>query len=306
MGDTVATRVAYGKYLKELGATNTDIVVLDADLAVTTNTNLFRDAYPDRFFDCGIQECNMVGMAAGLAAMGKTPFVSTFAIFGSGRAYEIVRNAIAYPNLNVKFCLTHAGITVGEDGASHQSIEDIALMRVIPNMTVFVPSDATQVKQAMDAALSIDGPVYIRLSRFATDVLPEKPFTPGKAQVLREGTDVTLVACGLMVEACLKAAEQLAQKGIEATVLNLHTIKPFDEETVVSYAQKTKKVLIVEEHSVIGGLGDATATALCGKGTFAFKKLGLQDVFGESGTAAALLESYGLTPENIVKEVMSL
>ena len=300
MSETKATRVAYGEYLAELGAKNDKIVVLDADLAAATNTNKFKAAFPERFFDCGIAEGNMIDMAAGMSTTGFIPFASTFAIFGTGRAYEQIRNSIAYPGFNVKFAFTHAGISVGEDGGSHQSIEDIALMRVIPGMTVLVPSDANETRKAMDAAIEINGPVYIRLARLASNILPEQPFTVGKANVLKDGDDVAFICCGLMVDKCLEAAEILAQTGIKAAVINMHTIKPFDEETVKAYAAKCKKIITVEEHSVIGGLGDATASALCGMSGFEFKKIGIQDKFGQSGKPAELFKEYGLDTESIV------
>ena len=306
MVEKKATRAAYGEHLVELGMRNPKIVVLDADLAETTNTFRFRQAYPERFFDCGIAEGNMVDMAAGMAAMGLIPFVSTFAIFGAGRAYENIRNGVAYPHLNVKLAFTHAGITVGEDGGSHQSIEDIALMRVIPGMTVLVPADANQTRQAMDAALAVEGPVYIRLSRMASTVLDERPFSLGKADVRRDGSDVALLCCGLMVEQCLKAAELLAAQGVSAAVVNLHTIKPLDEDLVLKYARKCAKVLTVEEHSIIGGLGDAVASVLCGESGFAFRKIGIPDVFGQSGSASQLLEEYGLTGEQIARASIDL
>lgn len=306
MDEKKATRVAYGEYLKELGGKNEKIVVLDADLSVTTNTSKFKEAYPDRFFNCGIAECNMVDMAAGLSTMGYVPFASTFAIFGAGRAYEQIRNGIAYPRFNVKLAFTHAGISVGEDGGSHQSVEDIALMRVVPGMTVLVPADATETRQVMDAAMEIKGPVFIRLSRQASRVLPETEFKLGKAKVLREGTDVALICCGLMVERCLDAAELLAEKGVSAAVINMPSIKPFDEETVREYAKKCAKVITAEEHSVIGGLGDAVASALCGMGGFKFMKIGLNDVFGESAPAEELFREYGLTAEQIAEKVLSL
>ena len=306
MDEKKATRVAYGEYLKELGGRNEKIVVLDADLSVTTNTSKFKEAYPDRFFNCGIAECNMVDMAAGLSTMGYVPFASTFAIFGAGRAYEQIRNGIAYPRFNVKLAFTHAGISVGEDGGSHQSVEDIALMRVVPGMTVLVPADATETRQVMDAAMEIKGPVFIRLSRQASRVLPETEFKLGKAKVLREGTDVALICCGLMVERCLDAAELLAEKGVSAAVINMPSIKPFDEETVREYAKKCAKVITAEEHSVIGGLGDAVASALCGMGGFKFMKIGLNDVFGESAPAEELFREYGLTAEQIAEKVLSL
>ena len=306
MEEKKATRVAYGEHLVELGQANNKIVVLDADLAVTTNTAKFRAAFPDRFFDCGIAEGNMIDIAAGLSTMGYVPFASTFAIFGTGRAYENIRNGIAYPHFNVKLAFTHAGISVGEDGGSHQSIEDIALMRVVPGMTVLVPADANETKKAMDAAMAIQGPVYIRLSRFASRVLPEQPFEVGKANVLRDGSDVALICCGLMVDQCLAAADLLAQAGISAAVINMHTIKPLDEAVVKAYAAKCGKIVTVEEHSVIGGLGEAVASALCGQGGFQFLKIGLQDVFGQSGTAEALLEEYGLTAAAIADRVKAL
>ena len=305
MGEKKATRVAYGEYLAELGKVNDKIVVLDADLAEATNTSKFRAAFPERFFDCGIAEGNMVDMAAGLSTMGYIPFASTFAIFGSGRAYENIRNSVAYPHFNVKFAFTHAGISVGEDGGSHQAIEDIALMRVIPGMTVLVPADANETRKAVDAALAMDGPVYIRLARLASEVLEERPFTLGKADVLREGSDAALICCGLMVEKCLEAAELLGQEGISAAVIDMHTIKPLDEETVKAYAAKCGKVLTVEEHSVIGGLGEAVASALCGQ-SVRFGKAGVQDQFGQSGTPEELFREYGLSAEQIAQRVKEL
>ncbi len=300
MSETKATRQAYGEYLAELGGKNEKIVVLDADLAGSTQTGKFRAAFPDRFFNCGIAEANMIDMAAGLSTMGFIPFASTFAVFGAGRAYEQIRNTVAYPHFNVKLAFTHAGISVGEDGGSHQSIEDIALMRTIPGMTVFVPADATETRKVMDAALEIDGPVYIRLARLATKVFDEQPFTPGKANVLRDGSDAALICCGMMVEKCLDAAEALQEKGVSAAVINVHTIKPFDEETVRAYARKCAKVITAEEHSVIGGLGDAAAAALCGMGGFTFRKLGVQDCFGQSGKPAELFKEYGIDTESII------
>ena len=306
MAEKKATRVAYGEYLVELGQKNDKLVVLDADLAAATNTNKFRDAFPERFFNCGIAEGNMVDMAAGLSTMGFIPFASTFAVFGAGRAYESIRNSVAYPHFNVKLAFTHAGISVGEDGGSHQAIEDLALMRVIPGMTVLVPADANETRKAMDAALTIDGPVYLRLARLASTVLPEQPFIPGKANVLRQGSDAVLFCCGLMVDQCLTAAEMLAQEGISAAVVNVHTVKPLDEETVRAYAQKCGKVLTVEEHSVIGGLGDAVASALCGQGSFRFAKVGIQDRFGQSGTPDQLFQEYGISAGQIAQRVQEL
>lgn len=306
MSEKKATRVAYGEHLAKLGAENPKIVVLDADLAVTTNTAKFQAVCPERFFDCGIAEGNMMNIAAGLSTMGYIPFASTFAIFGSGRAYENIRNGVAYPKLNVKLAFTHAGISVGEDGGSHQSIEDIALMRVIPGMTVLVPADANETYNALDAAVTYQGPVYLRLSRLASAVLEEQPFEIGKANILRDGKDVALFCCGLMVEQCLEAAKLLESHGISAAVINVHTIKPLDEKTVRAYAAKCGRVVTVEEHSTIGGLGDAVASAICGMGGFRFHKIGVEDCFGQSGTAEALLEEYGLTAPQIASVVERL
>ena len=302
----IATRESCGNALAALGAEHEDIVVLDADLAGATKSGIFKKAFPERHFNIGIAEADMIGVAAGLSTMGYVPFASTFAIFGAGRAYEQIRNGIAYPKFNVKLAFTHAGISVGEDGGSHQCIEDLALMRVVPGMTVLVPADATETRQVMDAAMEIKGPVFIRLSRQASRVLPETEFKLGKAKVLREGTDVALICCGLMVERCLDAAELLAEKGVSAAVINMPSIKPFDEETVREYAKKCAKVITAEEHSVIGGLGDAVASALCGMGGFKFMKIGLNDVFGESAPAEELFREYGLTAEQIAEKVLSL
>lgn len=301
-----ATRAAYGEALAELGAVNEKVVVLDADLSKSTMTVTFKKEFPERFYNMGIAEANMVDVAAGMSTTGLIPFCSTFAMFGAGRAYEQVRNSIAYPRFNVKLCMTHAGLSVGEDGGSHQAIEDIALMRVIPGMTVLVPADANETRKAVDAALAMDGPVYIRLARLASEVLEERPFTLGKADVLREGSDAALICCGLMVEKCLEAAELLGQEGISAAVINMHTIKPLDEETVKAYAAKCGKVVTVEEHSVIGGLGDAVASVLCGESGFRFAKVGVQDRFGQSGTPDELFEEYGLTPAQIARRVKEM
>ena len=295
-----ATRRAYGDYLVELGAGNSNIIVMDGDLADATFTKLFKKAYPDRFFDCGIAEANMVDMAAGLSTMGLIPFVSTFAVFGTGRAYEQLRNGVAYSKFNVKLACTHAGISTGADGGSHQSIEDIALMRVIPGMTVIVPADEGETRKAMDAAIEINGPVYIRLARTETNILPDHPFEVGKAAVLKDGNEVALICCGVVVDECIKAAEQLESEGISTAVINMHTIKPLDEQTVHKYAAKYRKIITVEDHSVIGGLGDAVAASICGKGGFSFKKLGAQDRFGQSGTPAELMHEYGIDAETIV------
>ena len=299
-----ATRVAYGEYLAKLGNDNDKIVVLDADLAGATMTQYFKKAHPDRFFDCGIAEANMVDMAAGMSTMGQTPFCSTFAVF-AGRCFDQIRNSVCYPKLNVKFGFTHAGITLGEDGGSHQAIEDIAIMRALPNMTVFVPCDANEAERCVDAALAIDGPVYIRLARLPSPIFEmDMPFTPGKVNVLREGTDAMLLCCGVMVSECLAAADLLAEQGVNVAVVNCHTIKPFDVEGVQTLAAKYKKVFTVEEHSVIGGLGDATAAALVNMDGVRLTKLGLNDEFGQSGKPADLLKFYKLDAAGIAESVL--
>jgi len=306
MAEKIATRAAYGAALVELGAMNDKVVVLDADLANATNTNKFAKAYPERFFNAGIAEANMVNMAAGLSTMGLVPFCSTFAMFGAGRAYEQVRNSIAYPKFNVKLCMTHAGVSVGEDGGSHQCIEDLALMRVIPGMTVIVPADATEARKATLALAEFQGPAYMRLARLATPVFEEEyPFEIGKANVLREGTDVAIFACGLMVTESLEAAKLLEADGISAAVINVHTIKPIDAECVTEWALKCGKVVTVEEHSVIGGLGDAVADVLMGKVACGFHKIGVNDQFGQSGKAADVLREYGLTADQIAANIKS-
>ena len=293
----VATRASYGEALVELGAEHDDFVVLDADLAAATQTGKFKAAYPDRFYDVGIAEQNLMGVAAGIASTGHVAFASTFAMFAAGRAFEQVRNSIGYPHFNVKICATHAGVSVGEDGGSHQCIEDIALMRTIPGMTVIVPSDDTEAKAAVRAAYAMEGPAYMRFGRLAVPVVndPENfDFEIGKGIVMREGTDVTIVACGLMVQAALEAAEALAEKGISAEVIDMHTIKPLDEELIVKSASKTGRVVTCEEHSVIGGLGSAVCDVLAAKCPVPVEKLGVNDVFGESGPAVDLLKKYGL------------
>lgn len=293
----VATRVSYGEALVELGAEHDNFVVLDADLAAATQTGKFKAAYPDRFYDVGIAEQNLMGVAAGIASTGHVAFASTFAMFAAGRAFEQVRNSIGYPHLNVKIGATHAGISVGEDGATHQCNEDIALIRTIPGMTVIVPSDDTEAKAAVRAAYAMEGPVYMRFGRLAVPVVndPENfDFEIGKGIVMREGTDVTIVACGLMVQAALEAAEALAEKGISAEVIDMHTIKPLDEELIVKSASKTGRVVTCEEHSVIGGLGSAVCDVLAAKCPVPVEKLGVNDVFGESGPAVDLLKKYGL------------
>lgn len=304
----IATRESYGNGLVELGADYENLVVLDADLAAATKTGIFKKAYPQRHIDCGIAECNMAGIAAGLAASGKIPFISTFAMFAAGRAFEQVRNSIGYPHLNVKIGATHAGISVGEDGATHQCNEDIALMRTIPGMVVLNPSDDVEAKAALRAAVEHEGPVYLRFGRLAVPVINDRPeyqFELGKGVVLRDGKDVTIVASGLPVSACLEAAEKLAADGIDAKVINIHTIKPLDEELIVAAAKETGKVVTVEEHSVIGGLGSAVCDCLSQKAPTRVMKIGINDVFGESGPAAALLQKYGLDAQSIYQKVKS-
>ncbi len=304
MSEKIATREAYGKALVELGEQNKKVVVLDADLAGATMTKYFKAAHPDRFFDCGIAEANMMNIGAGLSTMGLVPFCSTFAMFGAGRAYEQIRNSIAYPKFNVKICCSHAGVSVGEDGGSHQAIEDIALMRVIPGMTVIVPADAKEARKATFALADFHGPAYMRLARLATPVFEEDyPFEIGKANVLREGKDAAVFACGLMVNEALEAAKLLAAEGIEISVINVHTIKPIDAECVTKYAEKCGNVVTVEEHSVIGGLGDAVADALMGKVCCKFRKIGVNDQFGQSGKAADVLREYGLTADQIAAKI---
>ena len=304
MSEKIATREAYGKALVELGEQNKKVVVLDADLAGATMTKYFKAAHPDRFFDCGIAEANMMNIGAGLSTMGLIPFCSTFAMFGAGRAYEQIRNSIAYPKFNVKICCSHAGVSVGEDGGSHQAIEDIALMRVIPGMTVIVPADAKEARKATFALADFHGPAYMRLARLATPVFEEdSPFEIGKANVLREGKDAAVFACGLMVNEALEAAKLLAAEGIEISVINVHTIKPIDAECVTKYAEKCGNVVTVEEHSVIGGLGDAVADVLMGKVCCKFRKIGVNDQFGQSGKAADVLREYGLTADQIAAKI---
>ena len=304
MSEKIATREAYGKALVELGEQNKNVVVLDADLAGATMTKFFKAAHPDRFFDCGIAEANMMNIGAGLSTMGLIPFCSTFAMFGAGRAYEQIRNTIAYPRFNVKICCSHAGVSVGEDGGSHQSIEDIGLMRLIPGMTVIVPADANEARKATFALAEFQGPAYMRLARLATPVFEEDyPFEIGKANVLREGKDVAVFACGLMVNEALEAAKLLSAEGIEISVINVHTIKPIDAACVTEYAQKCGNVVTVEEHSVIGGLGDAVADVLMGKVCCKFRKIGVNDQFGQSGKAADVLREYGLTADQIAARI---
>ena len=304
----IATRDSYGNTLKELAAEgHDDLVVLDADLAAATKTGMFRKAYPDRHFDCGIAEGNMMGVAAGLATMGYVPFVSSFAMFAAGRAFEQIRNSIAYPRLNVKIGATHGGISVGEDGASHQCCEDFALMRSIPGMTVICPADANETRKAVFAAAEMQGPVYLRLSRLASPIFEEDyPFEIGKANVMRDGTDVAVFATGLMVSQALEAAKLLEAEGKSVAVINVHTIKPIDAQCVMDYAQKCSRVVTVEEHSVIGGLGDAVADVLMGKICCQFKKIGVQDQFGQSGKAKDVLKEYGLTAPQIAESIKEI
>ena len=302
----IATRESYGNALKDLAEEFPNLVVLDADLAAATKTGIFRKAYPERHIDCGIAEANMMGVAAGLSLTGKIPFVSSFAMFAAGRAFEQVRNSIGYPHLNVKIGATHAGITVGEDGATHQCNEDIALMRTIPGMVVMCPADDVEARAAVRAALEYEGPVYIRFGRAAVPVINDRPdykFEIGKGTVVREGRDVTIVATGICVDSALGAAEKRAADGIEAEVISICTIKPLDEDIIINSAKKTGKVVTVEEHSVIGGLGSAVCDALCAKLPTPVKKIGMQDVFGESGSAAALVKKYGLDADGVYASV---
>ncbi len=299
-----AVRVAYGEALVKLGEQNDKVVVLDADLAAATMTNAFKKAYPDRFYDCGIAEANMVDMAAGMSTMGLIPFCSTFAVF-AGRHYDQIRNGVCYPKFNVKFGFSHAGITLGEDGGSHQAIEDLALMRVLPGMTVFVPSDANECYQCVEAAAKIEGPVYIRTARLASPVYDPRPFTVGKGTVIRDGKDCVIFTCGIMLEHTLDAVDILAQKGIDAALVSFHTLKPFDEELAREYTAKCRKVFTVEEHSIIGGLGDTVASAIIGHGVESFMKIGINDEFGQSGKPADLLVEYGLTGAQIADKIMN-
>lgn len=302
----IATRESYGNALKALGEVNPNVVVLDADLAGATKTGVFKKAFPERFFDCGIAECNMVGISAGLATTGKIPFCSSFAMFAAGRAYEQVRNAVGYPHLNVKIGATHAGISVGEDGATHQCNEDIALMRTIPGMVIINPADDVEAKAAVFAAAEYEGPVYLRFGRMAVPVFNDEAtykFEIGKGIVLREGTDLTIVATGLCVNSALEAAEKLAADGVSAEVINIHTIKPLDEECILASAKKTGKVVTVEEHSVIGGLGSAVCDVLAEKNPVPVKKLGVNDTYCYSGPAAKLLVEFKLDGNGVYEQI---
>lgn len=302
----IATRESYGNALVELGKEYDNLYVLDADLAAATKTGIFKKAYPDRHIDCGIAECNMVGIAAGMAATGKIPFVSSFAMFAAGRAFEQIRNSVGYPKLNVKIGATHAGISVGEDGASHQCNEDIALMRTIPGMVVLNPSDDVEAREAVKAAIEHQGPVYLRFGRLPVPVINDHKdykFELGKGVVLREGKDVTIVATGLEVAYALEAAQLLEKDDIQAKVINIHTIKPLDEELILACAKETGKIVTVEEHSVIGGLGSAVCDVLSEKLPTPVYKIGINDVYGESGPALELIHKYGLDGEGISKKV---
>lgn len=305
MGNKKATRESYGMALKELANSNKDVVVLDADLSKSTKTAEFKAVAPERFFDMGIAEANMMGVAAGMATCGKIPFVSTFAIFATGRAFEQIRNSICYPKLNVKICATHAGLTVGEDGATHQSVEDLSLMRSIPNMIVINPADDIETKAAIKAVAEINGPCYVRLGRMAVENVNDEnnyKFEIGKGVNLAEGKDVTIIATGIMVEAALKAKELLKDEGINAGVINIHTLKPIDKDLIIKAAKETGAVVTAEEHSIIGGLGSAVSEVLCEEYPVPVIKVGIKDTFGESGKPAELLEKYGLTAKDIVEK----
>ncbi len=301
-----ATRESFGEAVTELAAEYPDVVVLDADLAAATKTGIFKKKYPERFFDCGIAECNMIGVAAGLATCGKIPFAASFAMFSAGRAFEQVRNSVGYPKLNVKVVGSHAGISVGEDGATHQCCEDIALMRTIPGMVILNPSDHYEMKAAVRAAIEHKGPCYIRLGRLAVESINNNDdyhFELGKGILLREGTDITIVATGLMVAEAVKAAKALEAEGISAEVINIHTIKPLDEEIILNSAKKTGRVVTVEEHNIIGGLGEAVAAVLSEKCPTPVMRIGVNDVFGHSGPAVDLLKEFGLSAEHIAEVV---
>ena len=308
MAEKISTRAAYGDALVELGKKNPEIVVLDADLSKSTMTAGFKKEFPQRCFNAGIAEGKLMGMAAGLALSGKTVFASTFAMFAAGRAYEIIRNSIGYPHANVKICATHAGITVGEDGASHQCIEDLALMRVIPGMTVIHPADAVSTAKLLEQAAAMDGPVYVRLGRLNIPVLYDAAddIQLGKGKVVRDGSDYTVIACGLMVNEAMQAAEQLEKEGISLRVIDMHTIKPLDKEIILKAAAETKGIVTAEEHSVVGGLGAAVAEVVCTGRPTQMAMVGVQDRFGQSGKPPLLMEEYNLTAADIVKAVKGL
>ena len=304
----VATRDSYGNALKELGASAANLVVLDADLAGATKTSVFQKAYPDRHFDCGIAEANMINVAAGLSTMGLVPFAATFAMFAAGRAYEQVRNTVGYPHLNVKIGATHGGISVGEDGASHQCCEDFALMRTIPGMTVMCPADDVEARQMVKAAYEMEGPVYMRFGRAATPVFHDEgyQFQIGKGETLQDGTDIAIIATGIMVPEAIEAGKALAEAGISARVINMATIKPLDEELVLKAARECGKIITVEEHSVIGGLGEAVCSVLAENCPVPVKRIGVNDEFGHSGPAAALLKAFGLCADNIAAQAKKM
>ncbi len=304
----VATRDSYGNALKELGETHANLVVLDADLAGATKTAIFKKAFPERHFDCGIAEANMVNVAAGLSTMGFVPFAATFAMFAAGRAYEQVRNTVGYPHLNVKIGATHGGISVGEDGASHQCCEDFALMRTIPGMTVMCPSDDVEARKMVKAAYEMEGPVYMRFGRAATPVFHDEDydFQIGKGEVIQDGTDVAIIATGIMVPEAIEAGKALAEAGISARVINMATIKPLDEELVLKAAKDCGKIVTVEEHSIIGGLGEAVCSLLAEQCPTPVRRIGVNDEFGHSGPAAALLQQFGLCADHIVEVTKSL
>lgn len=304
MTNMIATRDAYGEALRELGGLNRDIVVLDADLSGSTKTAIFKKEFPERFFNVGIAEQNLIGTAAGLAAAGKVPFASTFAMFATGRAFEIIRNSVCYPNLNVKIAATHAGLMVGEDGATHQALEDVSIMRSLPNMVVLSPADGVEAKQCIYKAAEYKGPVYIRLGRSKVPVIFDEnyKFEIGKGVELKEGKDITIIAAGVMVEKALIAADKLSEENISARVINMSTIKPIDKDIIIKAANETKGIVTVEEHSVIGGLGSAVSEVVVGNLPTYVEKIGTMDTFGESGDGNKLLEKYGLSVENIINK----
>lgn len=306
--EKIATRQSYGEKLEDLGEKYNDIVVFDADLSTATKTSIFAKKYPERFFDMGISEADMISTAAGMSTCGKVPFVSTFAMFAAGRAYDQIRNSVCYTNLNVKICATHSGITVGEDGATHQMLEDIALMRVVPNMTVISPSDDTETRWAVEEAYKIKGPVYIRLSRLATPVIYEEnqKFEIGKMIQMGEGTDATIFATGDVLYQALIAKEELEKNGVYVRVIDVHTIKPIDKETIIKCAKETKKLISLEDHNIFCGLGSAIAEVLTEYCPTKLIRMGIKDQFGKSGKAEELLHYYGLDAEKIIKEVMNL
>lgn len=303
-GKKIATRESYGNALRELGANKNDFIVMDADLAGATKTGMFKADYPERFFDCGIAEANMAGVAAGLSTMGIVPFISTFAMFVTGRCFEQIRNSIGYPHLNVKICATHAGISVGEDGASHQCCEDLALMRSIPGMTIMCPADDIEARQMVRAAYEYKGPCYIRFGRAATPVFHDKnyQFKIGKAEVVNPGSDVAIIATGIMVPEAIDAAKLLAEQGISARVINMSTIKPLDERVILEAAKECRKIVTVEEHNILGGLGEAVSGVVTENNPVPVHRIGVKDQFGHSGSATELLKQFGLCAENIVIE----